>query len=123
MLFSETAMRILTKRIGKGECNQNLDGYGDISIGNCAHPMGIKPIYPFDSEGKPYFHPHTTKEHYVGPLPVPLYTAGSHNGKIGKDCCSKDSITFHYVGPDEMYSMYENKNYINDLLSDKIVFT
>lgn len=123
MLFSGEAMKVLVDKIRKRECDQYLEGYGDISIGNCAYQLGIQPIYPLDNEGKPYFHPHTTKEHYKGPLPVPLYTSGSHNGKIGKDCCSNNSVTFHYVQPAEMYTMYENKNFISDLLSDKIIFT
>jgi hypothetical protein len=90
---------------------------GDITIGGCANAVGIKIGNSYDKQNKPRFHPHDYKCHFFGPLPQPLYTAGSHNGKIGKDCCSIDTISFHYVPLKDMYEIHANKTFLRDLLT------
>ena len=94
-----------------------LSSYGDITIGGCANAVGVKIGNCYDKDNKPFFHPHDYKTHFYGPVPQPLFTAGSHNGKIGKDCCSLDTISFHYVPIEDMYAMYSNKTFLRDLLT------
>jgi hypothetical protein len=116
MLFTNETMRLLTEKISKKECDPNASMYGDVTIGYCAFKAGVKPVYPFDALGRPYFHPHDFKTHYKGILPSSLSDSGAHNKKIGKECCSLDSITFHYVQHADMYAMHANKNYLEDML-------
>jgi hypothetical protein len=117
ILFSNETMSRLVKNFENKACDRFIDGFGDITIGNCAHSVQVTTGDSLDAEKKPRFHPHDAKTHFYGPVPVPLYSAGSHNGKIGKDCCSLETISFHYVTLDDMYAMYANKTFLHDLLT------
>ena len=55
--------------------------------------------------------------HYYGPLDNIFMRYDHHDKKIGKQCCSLDTVSFHYIKPNEMYAMYRNKAFLKDLLS------
>lgn len=108
-------MKRLVKEISENNCMKDM--YGDISIGNCANKVNVTIGNSDDSTGKPRFHPADPKTHYYGPLPGALFSSTSHNGKLGKECCSVESIGFHWVGPDIMPQIYANKTFLQDMLS------
>ena len=117
MLFTNESMNRLVKNFENGFCSKFIESFGDVTIGFCAHAVGISIGFSFDKSRKPRFHPHDFKTHFYGPLPQSLYTAGIHDGKIGKDCCSLESISFHYVSIEDMYAIYANKSFLFDLLA------
>ena len=55
--------------------------------------------------------------HYHGPLHNILLLYDHHDKKIGKECCSLETVSFHYIKPSEMYTIYANKTFLKDLLS------
>jgi hypothetical protein len=115
ILFTHESMKRLTKEIGEDRCVKDM--YSDISIGNCANRVNVSIGNSDDSSGKPRFHPANPTIHYYGPLPGALFSSTSHNGKLGKECCSVESIGFHWVAPDIMPQIYANKTFLQDMLS------
>jgi hypothetical protein len=110
-------MRRLVDKIERNECGPYIDHYGDVTIGGCGYHAGVLIANSTDDQGRQRFHFYDPKTHFYGPLPTYVYISGNHNKKIGKECCSPETIGFHYVKIDEMYAMYGNKNYLKDLLS------
>ncbi|CAC5416715.1 C1GALT1 [Mytilus coruscus] len=75
----------------------------DVDIGKCLDRQGV-PIYDTtDKFNRETFHGGTIEDHMVGPLSDLLKKYPSTPAKTGKDCCSTNTITFHYVSPKMMY--------------------
>jgi hypothetical protein len=70
-----------------------------------------------DLKGRQRFHNWDPKMHYHGPLNKILLLHDHHDKKIGKECCSLETVSFHYIKPSEMYTIYANKTFLKDLLS------
>jgi hypothetical protein len=54
-----------------------------------------------DELGRERFHPINMKKSLKGPKDW-LHTYSSNIVKYGKECCSEQSITFHYTSPNQM---------------------
>jgi glycoprotein-N-acetylgalactosamine 3-beta-galactosyltransferase len=116
ILFSKESMQRLVSKIKKNQCDIHIDKHGDVTIGGCAHSAQIQLIDSRDKNGKPRFHTFDPYIHFYGPIPSFLYIYGSHNKKIGKDCCSPETIAFHYVKVKLMYEIYRNHDFLKNLL-------
>jgi hypothetical protein len=117
ILLTNESMRRIVDKIDKNECEPYIDHYGDATIGGCGYHAGVLIANSSDDKGRPRFHVFGPKTHFYGPVPPYLYELGVHDKKIGKDCCSLETIGFHYVTIDEMHEMHRNKNYLKDFLS------
>jgi hypothetical protein len=62
------------------------------------------------------FHPLSIQTHFKEPEGW-LIDYSFNEVKGGKDCCSEESITFHYVSPEEMVFMH-SFNRVPDLISN-----
>ena len=117
ILITNESMKRLVEKINKNECDEFIDTYGDATIGGCANAAGIEIGYSNDVKGRPLFHFLAPNTHFYGPIPRHLYIFGVHDGKIGKECCSLETIAFHYVGENTMYEIHKNKFFLKDLLA------
>lgn len=117
ILLTKESMKRLVDKINKNECNEYIDTFGDVTIGGCGYSCNIQIGNSTDQFGRPKFHFHDPDTHFYGPIPEYLFYFGVHNRKIGKECCSIDTISFHYVKIEKMYEIYSNKNYLRDLLA------
>ena len=117
ILLTNESMRLLVDKIIKNQCKSFIDKFGDVTIGGCGYAAGISIANTSDDKGKPLFHFHDPKTHFYGPVPPYLYEFGVHDKKIGKECCSLETIAFHYVKVNEMYTIHRNKTFLKDLLS------
>ena len=88
-----------------------------MTIGGCGNSAGIEIGDSSDDKGRPRFHFYDPNIHFNGPIPPYLYKLGVHDKKIGKECCSLESIAFHYVKEKDMYAIHKNKNFLKQLLS------
>ena len=57
------------------------------------------------------FHP---RVHFYS-VPSWLFNASQNKVSMGIECCSLDSISFHYVTPQEMYEMSRFETYLDFL--------
>lgn len=77
----------------------------DVQIGKCLADIGVESGDSRDSLGRPTFHP-LNPEYLLSTneqdLPFWYFSYNYYNVSLGKDCCSTNPISFHYVSPKEM---------------------
>ena len=117
IVFTEESMKRLVNKISNNECDIHIDKYGDVTVGGCAYSVGIQLIDSRDKKGRPRFHLYDPYVHFNGPIPSFLYVYGTHNTKIGKECCSLETIAFHYVKVELMYEIHKNPAFLESLLT------
>jgi glycoprotein-N-acetylgalactosamine 3-beta-galactosyltransferase len=103
VLFTHESMKRIVGNIENGKCNE-VAGFGDIAIGVCAEKSNVSMGNSLDEFGRERFHPLGLKTHLNVKVPGWLFSYSSNVPKGGKECCSEESITFHYVSADEMIS-------------------
>ncbi|XP_052762456.1 glycoprotein-N-acetylgalactosamine 3-beta-galactosyltransferase 1-like [Mya arenaria] len=89
----------LCKIVKREEDQENSE---DIETGRCLEAAGVPVWSSLDAEGRETFHPYTLERHLAGDLPGYLYSWAKHPIQKGKECCSRYTISFHYVPPDAM---------------------
>ncbi|XP_041356277.1 glycoprotein-N-acetylgalactosamine 3-beta-galactosyltransferase 1-like isoform X2 [Gigantopelta aegis] len=77
----------------------------DIDVGACLEKVGVAPYATYDKFGRHAFHASNVKDFMIGPLSEYLRHYPSHDVKVGPNCCSQFSVSFHYMEPDMMYIM------------------
>jgi glycoprotein-N-acetylgalactosamine 3-beta-galactosyltransferase len=95
------------------------DGYSDVALGECSHISNVKLGKSVDSLERERFHPLDAKGHYYGYYPDWMYLYAQNKLKSGIECCSLESISFHYVEKQDMYKMAKSQNYL-DFINDKL---
>jgi hypothetical protein len=101
ILFSHEALKRISNNIGKGICNQ-IKGHGDLAIGKCAYLSNVRIGISLDDYGRERFHPLSFPAHFNGYIPEWLKTYSSNDIKIGDECCSDETISFHYTSAEQM---------------------
>ena len=114
MLMTKESMIRLVEKIRKDQCSPYIGMYGDLTIGKCAYYAGIRIANTTDKYGKQMFHNWNHHVNFYGPLPSYLVSIGI---QIGKECCSLDSISFHYVSVNDIYAIHANKTLLKDFLT------
>ena len=116
LLTNESMQRLVTK-IKNKDCEIHMDKYGDVTIGGCAYSAGIEIIDARDGDGKARFYAYDPKKHLTGKVSKVFHIFGSYNKMIGKECCSLDTIAFHYVKEKLMYEIHGNRTFLKDLFT------
>ena len=115
IILTKESMLRLSKKMSAKECY--ADKYGDVTIGLCANKLGIGMVEVKDDKNSYVVHNLSPETMYHGPLPDFMLETTNRTGVFGKNCCSIDSIGFHYVKPHEMYKIDKEKDYLRKLLS------
>lgn len=116
LLFTNKTMELFYNKIVEHECDKYITFWGDVTIGRCANSIGIKIGDTYDAFRRPRFHNYAPELIYYGRVPTSLDAMALTNGKTGKECCSLESIAFHYLTPEEIYSIDSIKSFLQDLL-------
>ncbi len=95
------------------------DGYGDVALGQCSHISNVKLGKSTDSLERERFHPLDVRDHYYANFPDWIFSYAANKVKSGIDCCSLESISFHYVSNQDMYNMAKSQNYL-DFINGKL---
>ena len=103
VLFTNESMNRLITNFDNGNCAKYMDSYGDITVSRCADKVHVSIGSSLDKFKKPRFHAYNHRDLI--------------NESRDKDCCSLESISFHYINITDMYSIHANKTFLHDLLS------
>ncbi|XP_063712843.1 glycoprotein-N-acetylgalactosamine 3-beta-galactosyltransferase 1-like [Symsagittifera roscoffensis] len=68
----------------------------------CLAGVGVTPGYSLDSVGREQFHSLSPRSEMSSKPPAWLTKYSYHRLQEGLNCCSENTITFHYIGPSEM---------------------
>ena len=105
-ILDKTALRILAENIDSPKCFAHQEGFWeDVNVANCLRVSGnILPVDTRDTQERERFHPFTPGSHLTYRIPPPTvndwYPKYNPFLKEGFDCCSTDSISFHYSPAD-----------------------
>ena len=113
ILFTLESLKRITNSIRRGICNQTK-GHGDLALGRCAYQSNITMGKSLDELGRERFHPLSFHSHYKGNIPTWLFKYSSNDVKIGNECCSDETISFHYTSADQM-------NFFDNLANKKLI--
>ncbi|XP_045182180.1 glycoprotein-N-acetylgalactosamine 3-beta-galactosyltransferase 1-like [Mercenaria mercenaria] len=71
----------------------------DVEIGRCLNISGVPALSSLDEAGRERFHPYPVQRHLLGSIPEFVFEWAKNPHKVGVECCSKYSISFHYMDP------------------------
>ena len=102
ILLTRESLRRLYVSIVNKKC-EFKEKYGDLAIGFCAEASHVRMGNSLDSQGRERFHTLSAAAHYWNLVPDWLHAYSQNGVRIGEDCCSDETISFHYVSSEEMY--------------------
>lgn len=107
-VLSKAAFKTLVEEgLYKDICNfspTNLDPEAseDINIGQCLNKTGVPVLSSLDVFRRETFHPYPIQQYLTGSLPGYLYEWAMTKPETGPMCCSRFTVTFHYMSPESM---------------------
>ncbi|CAF5109573.1 unnamed protein product, partial [Rotaria sp. Silwood1] len=76
-------------------------GSEDIEIAKCLHTKGVYPGKALDKKNRELFHPFPFSRHFQGALPDWLLRNAENRVQTHYNCCSDQTISFHYASPED----------------------
>jgi hypothetical protein len=76
--------------------------FGDLAVGECSRLSDVKMGNSLDELKRERFHTLDITSHYKGEYPEWIFEYASNTVKKGVDCCSEQTITFHYSSDTDM---------------------
>ena len=129
-ILDQKALRLLLANIDTPKCFPHQVGFWeDVNIANCLRESSGNVLLPYDTrdtQGRERFHPFSPGQHITyGLLPDGTphldsndwYVKYNPELKLGKECCSSESVSFHYIGADLMKRLHGYTYYCNKKMS------
>ncbi|XP_065674701.1 glycoprotein-N-acetylgalactosamine 3-beta-galactosyltransferase 1-like [Hydra vulgaris] len=105
-VFSKETLRRFVRVMKDPFLCKEVSDFEDKEIGVCLSAVGIYPEETRDIKGRETFHPFHPLVHVMPGLIKSnnwLYQYSKWEVRIGPECCSDNSIAFHYIRPNDMY--------------------
>ncbi|CAF1103691.1 unnamed protein product [Adineta steineri] len=80
-------------------------GNEDIEIARCLRTKDVYPGQSLDKQNRELFHTLSYTDHFRGNFPDWLKKYAENPLQTGDNCCSDQTISFHYIDPDKIYLM------------------
>ncbi|CAF1086839.1 unnamed protein product [Adineta steineri] len=88
----------------KSKCRKD-GGAEDVEIAKCLRSKGVYPGKSLDKQNRELFHPLPYINHFHGSVPYWLEKNAETPLQHYYNCCSDQTISFHYIHPEEHYLM------------------
>jgi hypothetical protein len=111
-ILDKHSLKKIAPLLDSPKCYAHQVGFWeDVNVAHCLQVLDIKPYDTRDSQGRERFHPFSPGQHleYRIPTKPDWYAKYNPELKVGYECCSADSISFHYVKSDIMGRLH---NYV-----------
>jgi len=122
-ILNRVGLEYLVKSLDQPFCRPNLKTFAeDVQVATCLRYHGIHPYDTQDDWGRERFLPFSPGQHlrYKVPPKTPDWYAKYTLGlKTGYDCCSQDTISFHYIKVDLMYKVHSLLYFCNDVREER----
>lgn len=110
-ILDSKALNVLGENIDGPKCFPHQRGFWeDVNVANClkSSDAHIVPYQTRDPQDRERFHPFTPGMHLTYRIPKNPDWYAKYNPylKVGYDCCSEGSVSFHYVPEKLMYKLY-----------------
>ena len=113
-ILDKKAVNLLHNNLHTPKCFPHQVGFWeDVNIANCLRVSSEGLILPYDtkdSKGHERFHPFSPGQHLTYGLPTlnpnDWYVKYNPELKLGLECCSEKSVSFHYIGAQLMKQLH-----------------
>ncbi|XP_063709185.1 glycoprotein-N-acetylgalactosamine 3-beta-galactosyltransferase 1-like [Culicoides brevitarsis] len=109
VLSKEALKRFIKEALPNSEkCRKHPNGAEDVTMGKCLQNVGVKVGDTRDKEGKSRFLPMKPNTHMFpkhNNFDKWYYLHSFHPTTEGLNCCSEETISFHYIPPLKMYGL------------------
>ncbi|CAN0045847.1 unnamed protein product [Ectocarpus sp. 4 AP-2014] len=111
-LLNQKSVRLLASHLDDPSCNPHQKcSWEDVNVAACLRQHGVVAHDTRDGLGRERFHPFTPGQHLMYRVPKTnpekdWYVDYSIDLKIGRECCSRNSLSFHYVDENLMRRLY-----------------
>ncbi|CAM9386478.1 unnamed protein product, partial [Ectocarpus fasciculatus] len=110
-ILDKVALKVLTEHIDNPPCRPHQVGFWeDVNVAFCLAETGkILPYDTRDEFGRERFHPFTPGQHLAYRIPPKTpdwYAKYNPELKVGVECCSELSVSFHYAKGDVMRKLH-----------------
>eukprot|EP00903_Cladosiphon_okamuranus_P008045 g7759.t1 len=111
-VLNQASLGLLAAHLDDPACYAHQKcSWEDVNVAGCLRQQGVVAFDTRDALGRERFHPFTPGQHlsYQIPLQNPekdWYVEYSIDLKTGRECCSRNSLSFHYVDEELMRRLY-----------------
>ncbi|CAM9302545.1 unnamed protein product [Pylaiella littoralis] len=110
-VLNQASVKLLASHLDDESCHAHQKcSWEDVNIAACLRQQGVVAHDTRDDFGRERFHPFTPGQHFSYRIPKnpekDWYIDYSIDLKIGRECCSRNSLSFHYVDERLMRRLY-----------------
>ncbi|CAF0755564.1 unnamed protein product [Adineta ricciae] len=106
VLSKESLRRFYTAHTNPNSSCRKDGGAEDVEVAKCLRNEGVYPGKSLDDQNRELFHPLPFHDHFRGSFPDWMLSYAENPLEAKYGCCGDQTISFHYVSPEDQYLMH-----------------